>query len=273
MRTQTIALVGAGPVGASLAIHARARGDQVVAIVSRHRATARRLARRFKGAVSGTNVGCIPRDVDIVVLAVPDGEILRVATSLAASVSWSRRTSFFHTSGSMTSDELAPLRAMGLRVASIHPIQTFPRAARSFTDDTVLQQIAWGVEASGSHRAWAERLVRRWGGRPVRVPKEAKIAYHLACTFAANYPVLLWQAAADLSRSAGLPGGLAPFMPLILESLSYAYELGPRKALTGPAVRGDAALLRKHRAELRRRLPEWVTLFDALVRRARRRPR
>ncbi len=272
-RQPTIALIGAGPVGTAVAIHAQRNGFSVAAVVSKHRSSSHVLARRVACRVFGTSVASIPPDVDVVVIAVPDGEIRRVATSLAASVAWHRRTGFVHTSGALTSDELAPLRTRGHRVASVHPIQTFPREAQRFSDETLLQNIAWGVEAPSPSRTWAHRLVRRWRGRPLQVPKDAKITYHLACTFAANYPVLLWQLAEELGRAARIPGGLAPFMPLILESLGYAYELGPRKALTGPAVRGDRAMLQRHRAALLRLKPTWVPLFDALVQKARRRSR
>ncbi|MCU0452605.1 MAG: DUF2520 domain-containing protein [Bacteroidetes bacterium] len=270
---RTIALIGAGPVGTSLAIHAQRLGRRVVAVVARHGRTSQRLARRVKCRSYGTSVSIIPSDVDLVVIAVPDGEIARVAASLASTVSWRRRTAFVHCSGAVTSDALAPLRARGHRVASLHPIQTFPRAALRFADATLLQNIAWGVEAATGQRTWAERLVREWKGRPVRVPKEAKITYHLACTFAANYPVVLWQLTAELGRAARIPGGLGPFIPLILESLSYAYELGPKRALTGPAARGESSVLRKHREALRRLSPTWVPLFNALVHQARRRSR
>lgn len=270
---RSIALIGAGPVGTSVATHAHRLGDEVVAVVARHQASARRLARRVGCRTHGTSVSIIPENVGIVVVAVPDAEIERIGMSLAASQAWSRRTSFIHCSGALTSDALSVLRARGHRVASIHPIQTFPRAALKFADATLLQNIAWGVEAPPPHRAWAERLVRQWKGRAVQVPKEAKIAYHLACTFAANYPVLLWQLTAELGRAARIPGGLGPFMPLILESLGYAYELGPKRALTGPAARGDVTLLRQHRDVLRRSHPSWLPLFDALVQKARRRVR
>jgi predicted short-subunit dehydrogenase-like oxidoreductase (DUF2520 family) len=269
----TIALIGAGSVGTSMAIHVRRLGYDVVAVVARHRASARRLALRVGCRRYGTSVAVIPERVGLVVLAVPDPEIRAVAMSLAASHEWSRRTAFIHCSGALSSDVLFVLRACGHRVASVHPIQTFPRAALGFADATLLQGIAWGVEAAQEHRAWAERLVRQWKGRPIQVPKEAKIAYHLACTFASNYPVLLWQLTEELARSARIPGGLGAFMPLILESLGYAYELGPKRALTGPAARGDVTLLRQHRDVLRRSHRAWLPLFDALVQMAGRRVR
>ena len=65
-RHRTVALIGAGPVGTALAIHARACGQQVVAVVSRHRSTSRALARRVGCRAEGTSVAIIPPDVDLV---------------------------------------------------------------------------------------------------------------------------------------------------------------------------------------------------------------
>ncbi len=268
-RKMSIALIGAGPVGTAIAVRSRACGYKISAIVSRRASSARTLAARVGCSLSGTRVRIIPADVDLVVLAVPDGAIERVALSLAASVPWSRRTGFFHTSGAMSSDLLASLRWSGHRVASLHPIQSFPRHADRHTIGTVLQDIWWGVECSASDRRWAHRIARSWGGHPFAIPKEVKIAYHLACTFASNYPVLLWLLVAQLGRHAGVPHGLSPFVPLIRTSLANALEVGPLRALTGPAARGDLAVLRSHRDVLRRTAPAWVGLFDAIVARAR----
>lgn len=268
-RRMSIALIGAGPVGTAIAVQSKGRGHRIVAIVSRRASSARSLAARVGCALSGTRVRVIPPDVDLVVLAVPDGDIERVAISLAATMPWSRRTGFVHTSGAMSSGLLAALRSSGHRVASLHPVQSFSRHADRRTVGTLLQDVWWGVECSASDRQWAHRIARSLGGRPFAVPKEGKIAYHLACTFASNYPVLLWLLAAQLGRHAGVPRGMTPFVPLIRTSLANTLEMGPLRALTGPAVRGNLAVLRSHRSVVRLLAPSWVGLFDALVARAR----
>jgi predicted short-subunit dehydrogenase-like oxidoreductase (DUF2520 family) len=265
----SIALIGAGPVGTAIAVRSRDRGHRIAAIVSRRASSARKLAKRVGCSLSGTRVRIIPPDVDLVVLTVPDGSIERVAMSLAASAMWSRKTGFIHTSGSLSSDLLAVLRSSGYRVASLHPVQSFSRHADPRAIDIVLEGVWWGVECSAADRRWAGRIARSLGGRPFAVPKEAKIAYHLACTFASNYPVLLWFLAEQLGRTAGVPRGMAPFVPLIHTTLANAQTAGALRALTGPAVRRDLAVLRSHRDVLRRAAPAWIGLFDALVARAR----
>ncbi|MEK6650179.1 MAG: NAD(P)-binding domain-containing protein, partial [Bacteroidota bacterium] len=72
-RKMSIALIGAGPVGTAIAVRSRACGHRIAAIVSRRAPSARRLAGRVGCSLSGTRVRIIPPDVDLVVLAVPDG--------------------------------------------------------------------------------------------------------------------------------------------------------------------------------------------------------
>lgn len=272
-RMLSIAVIGAGPVGTALAVHCRTLGHRVVAVISRSPASAGRLARRVRCRAFGDRLHHLSRlqtdqTIDLVLVAVPDRELRSVGASLAAGVSWDPRTSFIHTSGSLTSDCFSALRAMGHRVASLHPIQSFPRPERSVNASVELNGIWWGVECMASEQRWAHRLVRSWGGKPVQVPKETKIAYHLACTLAANYPVVLWSLSAELGRIARIPRGMEPFFPLIRSTLANAVSMGPRRALTGPAVRGERDVIRAHRKFLRDSLPQWVGLFDALVARA-----
>lgn len=272
-RSLSIAVIGAGPVGTALAVHCRSLGHRIVAVISRNPASARRLARRVDCRLSSDRLRQLSlletdRSIDLVLVAVPDRVLRAVGASLAAAVSWGPRTSFIHTSGALTTECFAALKAKGHRVASLHPIQSFPRLGRRMDPFVEVAGIWWGVECATADRRWAFHLVRTWRGRPVRVPKETKIAYHLACTLAANYPVVLWSLTEKIGRIAGIPRGMEPFAPLIRSTLENTISMGPRKALTGPAVRGDHDVLRAHREFLRGAAPRWVGLFDALVLRA-----
>ena len=107
------------------------------------------------------------------------------------------------------------------------------------------------------------------GGRPVRLGRGAKPAYHAAAMLAAGGLVALLDAIAELGRVAGLDeaGSLAVFGPLIEQTLGNARAIGIRGALTGPLTRGDEGTLRAHLAELGAHAPGVLELYRALARR------
>jgi predicted short-subunit dehydrogenase-like oxidoreductase (DUF2520 family) len=52
----------------------------------------------------------------------------------------------------------------------------------------------------------------------------------------------------------------------VVETAKNFVELGGRRALTGPVVRGDWAVVRRHLAMLRREFPDAVPLYKELLR-------
>ena len=81
---------------------------------------------------------------------------------MAAANEWRGRT-VFHSSGALTSDVLAPLRAKGAYVASVHPGMTFVRKSVP-----TLEGVPFGVEGDPAAVRMAKRLVQDLGGKAVR---------------------------------------------------------------------------------------------------------
>jgi predicted short-subunit dehydrogenase-like oxidoreductase (DUF2520 family) len=59
---------------------------------------------------------------------------------------------------------------------------------------------------------------------------------------------------------------LLALAPLARASVDNAVELGPRRALTGPVVRGDGATVALHRSAVRDCGPAVAALYDAAAR-------
>jgi len=59
---------------------------------------------------------------------------------------------------------------------------------------------------------------------------------------------------------------LETVLPIASQTLRNVAELGPRRALTGPAVRGDQATIRKHLRALRKLDPELARVYATLSR-------
>ena len=108
------------------------------------------------------------------------------------------------------------------------------------------------------------------GGRTVEVPDDNRASYHAAASIAANHLVALIGQVERVAASVGLP--LEAFAGLLRAATDDALALGPRRALTGPAARGDWDTVDRHRAALGGMAGHRneLTAYDAMVGLARR---
>lgn len=236
MRLSTLNVIGAGRVGPVLARlwqQARVFGTQGVA--ARHLASAQTAAAFIGSGAACARLADLPA-ADLWLLAVPDAQIEPVAAELAAlgrapATAW-------HCSGFLSSSALAPLANAGWQVGSIHP-------ALSFADrDTAGAQFAGTVCAvEGDSRA--ATAVAAIGGRPFALAAEAKPLYHAAAVWASNFQPVLDAVAQGLWHQVGMPADLVA--PLAQRFAQHAVDnvarLGAQTALTGPAARGDRAVV------------------------------
>jgi predicted short-subunit dehydrogenase-like oxidoreductase (DUF2520 family) len=202
---------------------------------------------------------------DILLLAVPDQVIKSVVQALAEAMpNGLARTTVLHSSGALGSDILLPLSFHGASIGSLHPIQMFPKRIAPKELGRRMTGIPFGFEGDARAERVARKIVQMLNGRFIRVPKERKMLYHLACVFASNYAIALLEA---VHRSANRVGGgfrLKDMEQLLLASISSAIAMGPKEALTGPIVRGSFETIRAHVLELRRSSPELLSAYRAL---------
>jgi predicted short-subunit dehydrogenase-like oxidoreductase (DUF2520 family) len=173
-----------------------------------------------------------------VLIAVPDDAIGSVAKRLAArSLDWSGRV-VLHTSGNRTAEELAPLRARGAAVGSMHPLMTF-------VPDTVIAPsgLLFAIEGDAAALRAARSLVRHWRGHAVQIPVSAKANYHLAASFACPMVAIALAAAESALGASGLPATTERpvrngLLRLAQQTVINAAS-GAAHAWTGPLARGD----------------------------------
>jgi predicted short-subunit dehydrogenase-like oxidoreductase (DUF2520 family) len=191
--------------------------------------------------------GADAADADVVLLAVPDGEIAAAAAAIAPG------RLVGHLSGATTLAPLAPHEAF-----SLHPLMTVTSDGASFIGATA-------AVAGSTDRALqtATGLAHRLGLRPVEVADADRAAYHAAASVASNFLVTLEGAAERLAATAGVDR--EALVPLVRAAVENWAELGPREALTGPIARGDDAVVARQRMAVAARAPELLGLFDALT--------
>src|SRR5215831_14103442 len=157
-----LGIVGAGRVGTGLALCFARAGYRIVAVASRSAASARRLARRVRGARAVS-----PQEVadasDLVFLSVPDDAIEAVASRIR----WRTETACVHCSGAGDLDLLAKAAADGARTGGFHPLRMFGEPGKSFELSGCAVAIA-GAEPLAKELA---RLARALGARPLALPE------------------------------------------------------------------------------------------------------
>ncbi len=243
---RSVAIVGAGRVGTALGMALKRAGWRVAAVGGRGTAATRRAARQLGApAVSAREAAGL---ADLVIVAAPDDAVAAVARDIAPAVK--RGTIVVHTAGALSSDALAAVRRRGARAASMHPLMTFPTAAKGLAG---IRGAHFFFEGDRGTAPVLRALVRSIGGVPVAVSKRGKALYHAGAVLACNDLVALLAEAFGLFGSAGIAEApaRAALGPLIRRTVENVLALGPARALTGPVARGDAGTIARHLAALR----------------------
>jgi predicted short-subunit dehydrogenase-like oxidoreductase (DUF2520 family) len=210
---QSIRIIGPGRAGTSLAAALSALGWDVVGFLGR------------RDDLTEAALG-----VDVLVIATPDDAVPVVAAAVAPRP----ETTVIHLSGSLGLQALAPHP----RRAALHPLVPLPNALVGAA------RLASGVTFAVSGEPVARRMALALGGRVVEVADADRAAYHAAACIAANHVVALLGQVERVAAAAGLD--LEAFLPLTRAAVDDVAALGPRQALTGPAMRGDWDTLSRH---------------------------
>lgn len=235
----TLNLVGCGRVGKTLG---RLWHTQQVLQVQDVLATTLESAQaavQFIGA--GRAVGELGalRPADYWLIAVPDRQIAAVAGAMAQP--GCPPAMAFHASGALAAAELAPLQTAGWRTASAHCILSFATPA------TAVQQFAGTPCALEGDAESLRPLFTAIGAQCFTVQAQHKLLYHAAAVFGTNFLPVLQATAEALWQHSGVPAELLPHLraTLLRNAVDNVLTLGPGAALTGPAARGDTALVQR----------------------------
>jgi predicted short-subunit dehydrogenase-like oxidoreductase (DUF2520 family) len=239
-----------------------------IAFIAARNPEAARRAARFIG--EGKPIGLAdPRlqSATVLLIATSDSAVVRVARELAKQGkgrdAWQGKV-VLHTCGSLPSAALRPLKLRGAAVGSLHPYQTVPSPQAGVRN---LRGCFWALEGDQRALRVARDWVRRLEGIPFSIRPEEKTLYHLSAFIVCPTVVTLMAQATSLLKQAGVSLRISRPMlrQFVAETAKNFADLGARRALTGPAVRGDWATIRRHLAELRRSAPEFVPVYRSLL--------
>lgn len=275
----SVSIIGAGRVGTALGLALKAANYRVEIVVTRHRVSARRaatlidpqtvgLAEAQLDGLSQSQLASFNR-ASLIIVATPDDSIALVAKRLATvlrskSIGLARREKSatpvaLHTSGALPSNVLEPLRKLGFAIGSLHPLLSISEP-KSGAD--LFSRAFFSVEGDARAVRLARSIVHNLGGRAFDIPTDAKALYHAAALTASPNMIALFDIALEMLSSCGLSRRRARqvLLPLVESTLANLRIQDPKRALTGPFKRGDAATIRKHLAAMRS-----ANLHDALA--------
>jgi predicted short-subunit dehydrogenase-like oxidoreductase (DUF2520 family) len=195
----------------------------------------------------GQPLSAVGRDVDLVLITVPDDEIAQVASTIEPG-----DAVLVHVSGAKSLEVLRPHR----RVASVHPLISLPNA------EIGAARLTAGATFAVAGDPVATTIVGALGGQAIEVADDARAIYHAAASVAANHLVALCGQVERLAIAAGVPP--SAYWQLMALTLDNVQGSGAAAALTGPAARGDLTTIAAHLAAIEpteRQL--YLTLCDA----------
>jgi predicted short-subunit dehydrogenase-like oxidoreductase (DUF2520 family) len=255
----TLAVVGAGKVGETLARLLFVRGYTIATVYSRTYSHAAALAQKvdarpveFPGDVRG----------DLTLLTVPDDAIAATAAALAG---FSGRA-VAHTSGARDATALASLAQQGVLVGSLHPAYPFTDVDAAIAG---LPGAAFGIEAHDEPLlGWLREVVAALDGQAMLIPPDGKVLYHAAMVLASNYTVTLYAIAEALLTGLGVDKHAADqaLNMLLAGTVENLRVQGIPDALPGPLVRSDVGTIAAHLGALRAVDDQLVEVYRLLGR-------
>lgn len=254
-----VGFIGAGTVGTALAVRLKEKGYPVIAVASRSKSSADRLAASVPGCEACNTKQAVADVAELVFITTPDGAIAQVAAELR----WHPGQSVVHCSGADSLAPLQPARKAGAQVGGFHPLQTFASVAHAIQN---LPGSTFALEADGELLETLKQMATALEGNWIRLGAGDKVLYHTAAVLACNYLVTLVKLATDLWKAFGVstPEAARALMPLLRGTLNNIENVGLPNCLTGPIARGDLGTIEKHIAALEKSAPAVLSTYREL---------
>ena len=254
-----VGFIGAGTVGAALAVGLSQKGCKVLAVSSRTLSSSQRLAQLVPDCQVCQTAQGVADAVKLVFITTPDDVISKVASE----IKWHKGQDVIHCSGAHSIDILEPARQLGANVGSFHPLQTFASVNEAINN---LPGSTFALEAEEPLLSRLKELASILNGRWVELKPGDKVLYHTAAVFVSNYLVTLVKLALDLWQGFGVPPKEATesLLPLLKGTMNNIENIGLPDCLTGPIARGDLSTISKHLNTLKSKNPSLFTTYKDL---------
>ncbi len=247
---RNIAIIGSGNVAFHIGNALKKTQNRMVGVFARNEKTGSRLAFEM-GCRYFNDITSIPDEVDIILIAVNDDAVAQVVAQI-----FYPGKIVAHTSGTV---RMEMLEAASDRIGVFYPLQTLHK------DNKVdMKRVPLCIE---SNTKWGEgmlmELAASISNNVHRVNSEQRRTMHLAAVVACNFSNHMYALADQILKKDGLD--LSILQPLIIQTAANVKNGDPQKLQTGPAVRGDEVVLKKHEALLLKKNPDLAELYRMLT--------
>ncbi|WP_066627197.1 Rossmann-like and DUF2520 domain-containing protein [Labilibacter marinus] len=225
-----VVLIGSGKLATQLGLCLAKTGYNIRQVYSRTIENAQELAERLN-AYATDSFNEIQEDADIYIIAVADSVLHTTIESLPKV-----KGIVVHTAGAMSVDLLIRFDQYGI----FYPFQTFSKER-----DVDFKNIPVLIEACNED---VDLKLKSFASKISKTVKTCdsnqRQQIHLAAVFACNFTNHMYAIAEDILQENDVSFDV--IKPIIMETAHKTDYLSPVKAQTGPAVRGDKNVIKKH---------------------------
>lgn len=188
-------------------------------------------------------------DCDLIIIAVKDDAIHEVSLNLE-----NYKGLLVHTSGTQPSSALDNVDNYGV----LYPLQTL---TKDFEVD--FKKVPLLINASSAcYLEKLRALANMMSDVVLECNDDDRGMIHLSAVYVCNFVNVMLQVGDKLLAKKGLDVSI--FESLVKETISKAFALGPKNALTGPAKRGDVETINRHKRLLEDN-PEEKEIYELLT--------
>jgi predicted short-subunit dehydrogenase-like oxidoreductase (DUF2520 family) len=245
-----IVMIGAGNVASHLSVALKRSGNQIVQVFSRTMKAAKELADKVNARPSD-QISELTDECDLYIFSVSDTVLPQLAKQMRIG-----STLTVHTSGSIGMDVFEDLAT---NYGVIYPLQTFSRD-RSI-DFKKVPLMVEGRDKENENRLM--NLCKQLSDNVLRLGSEDRQFLHLAAVFSCNFTNHLYHLASEILERKGIP--FEVLIPLLTETAEKVKSIPPAMAQTGPAIRNDQNVIKKH-LDLLSFSPGSMELYEKLSR-------
>ena len=243
-----ITIIGSGNVATYLAFAFKSKGNEIVQVYSPHILRAHELAERVQAAACSSIEEISPHS-DFYIIAISDDALKSFSEKFRVKNKIVMHTSGFHELNilkdvSPTYGVFYPLQTLNKNVSL--PSEPFPFCIEA-SDDVTLKQI--------------KSLAQSIGGDVHIISSSRRKVLHVAAVFANNFSNYLYWLAEKILAKEKISFGL--LRPLIRTTAENVMHRSPSDVQTGPAKRGDEAILKAH-LEILKDDPELKHIYELL---------
>lgn len=200
-------------------------------------------------SVNSHTLANLPDNADVILICVTDSAIKQVVQKLPET-----KAIIAHTSGSVGLDIF---EGKSCETGVFYPLQTFSKEK-----PLNYEEIPVFIEGSSSEAVRKLKNLASLFSKDVReADSKARRQIHLASVFACNFTNALAGIAEELLQETGVD--FSVLIPLLKETVNKLEILSPKAAQTGPAVRKDMEILKKHLSMLETK-PEIQKIYSEI---------